>query len=284
MSDKLTRLIFDNYNIRGVAVQIADDVNKLISEHNYPEPIAKLLLEAVAINAMLTTTLKFEGRISLQLQTPGSLSLLLVQTNHNLSYRGVARFEEDQLNDEISFADMVNNGQMVITIEPDKGQRYQGIVALEADSLAGCIENYFAQSEQLRTKLFMFTRSNAVFGLLLQALPDLSSETDFEHVETLANTLTEEEAFELDNQDILHRLFHEELVRSLSEEPIQFECQCSRDKMLSSLQLLQDDEITEILEADGHIEIQCEFCLNQYKFNELDIKSFLAVAGNETRH
>ena len=284
MSDKLTRLIFDNYNIRGVAVQIADDVDKLISAHNYPEPIAKLLLEAVAMNAMLTTTLKFEGRISLQLQTPGCLSLLVVQTNHNLTYRGVARFDENQLNDDLSFVEMVSGGQMVITIEPEKGQRYQGIVALEADSLAGCIESYFAQSEQLQTKLLLFTRSDTVFGLLLQALPDLSSEADFEHVEALANTLTEDEAFELDNQDILHRLFHEELVRSLSEEPIQFECPCSRDKMLSSLQLLQEDEVTEILEADGHVEIQCEFCLSHYQFNELDIKSFLAVAGNQTRH
>lgn len=284
MADKLTRLIFDDYNIRGVAVRLASDAEKLIAAHNYPAPVAKLLLEAAAINAMLTTTLKFEGRISLQLQTPSSLTLLLVQTNHQLVYRGVARFDELLMQDDMSFAEMVKNGQMVITIEPDKGQRYQGIVALEADSLAGCIENYFAQSEQLKTRLLLFTRTDAAFGLLLQALPDLSSDTDFDHVETLANTLTEDEAFTLENQDILHRLFHEELVRSLSEEPLKFECQCSREKMLSSLQLLKEEEITEILEQEGHIEMQCDFCLDQFQFNELDIKSFLAVTGNQTRH
>jgi len=281
MADQLTRLIFDDFNIRGVAVRIKNDTEQLISTHNYPEPLAKLLLEAAAINAMLTTTLKFEGRISLQLQTPNSLKLLLVQTTHELEYRGVLRHEDYAGED---FQTLTKNGQMVITIEPDKGERYQGIVALDGDSLTACIEGYFAQSEQLNTRLLVFSRATGVFGLLLQALPDLSSEADFEHVETLAKTLTEDEAFALDNNDILHRLYHEERVRSLADETIEFVCNCSRDKMLSSLQLLQEEEINEIIQADGHVEIQCEFCLTQYQFSDLDIKSFGAVEGNDTRH
>lgn len=281
MADQLTRLIFDDFNIRGVATRISNDADQLVSAHNYPEPLAKLLLEAAAINAMLTTTLKFEGRISLQLQTPNSLKLLLVQTTHDLQYRGVLR-HEDYANE--SFAELTKGGQMVITIEPDKGERYQGIIALEGDSLISCIEGYFAQSEQLKTRLLVFSKPTGVFGLLLQALPDLSSDEDFEHIETLAQTLTEEEAFELDNNDILHRLYHEERVRALADETIEFQCTCSRDKMLSTLQLLEADEIADILKTEGFIEIQCEFCLTHYKFHELDIKTFGAVVGNETRH
>lgn len=281
MADQLTRLIFDDFNIRGVAVRIVNDTDQLISSHNYPAPLAKLLLEAAAINAMLTTTLKFEGKISLQLQTPNSLKLLLVQTTHELEYRGIIR-HEDYANE--AFAELTQGGQMVITIEPDKGERYQGIIALEGDTLTACIEGYFAQSEQLKTRLLIYSRPTGVFGLLLQALPDLSSDADFEHVDTLAQTLTEEEAFELENHDILHRLYHEERVRSLADESISFNCTCSRDKMLSSLQLLDDAEISEILEASGHVEIQCEFCMTQYKFSAIDIKSFGAVEGNDTRH
>ncbi len=284
MTDSLTRLIFDDYNIRGVAVTIQDDVEQLLAGHDYPDTIARLLLEAVAINAMLSTTLKFEGRISLQLQTPGSLSLLIVQTNHELEYRGVVRFDKSIHEPEHAFVDMVQGGQMVITIEPEEGQRYQGIVALDTGSLADCIEGYFAQSEQLLTRIILYTDEQSVFGLLLQALPDLSSTADFEHVETLANTLTTGEALSLSNDDILHRLFHEERVRSLANQDVKFKCTCSRDKMLSSLQLLEEDEINDILATEEYIEMQCEFCQTEYQFNEIDIKSFLAVRGNSTRH
>jgi molecular chaperone Hsp33 len=283
MSDSLTRFIFDEFNVRGVLVKLKQSSARMIEGHGYPALLGTMLQEAAAINLLLATTLKFEGKISIQLQTPGALKLLFSQTTHDYTFRGVIHHESED-NQPTSFSELTKNGQMAITIEPEKGQRYQGVVALEGNNLAECIEGYFAQSEQLITRLFVFTQGHEVCGLLLQALPDLSSQEDFDHLVTLAETLTSEEIFSLENQDILYRLFHQEMIRNLEDDAVSFACPCSREKMLASIQMLDNAEIEEILEDEGHVSVVCEFCLNQYDFTRIDIKEFLAVQGNETRH
>lgn len=284
MTDKLTRFIFDQYNIRGVLVNLNQSLEDMLSRQTYPANLSEILKQAVAINSLMATTLKFKGKISIQLQTPVGLKLLFAQTTHEQTFRGIIHYDEDLDLSNMSFKDLTHQGQMAITIEPDKGQRYQGVVALGETTLADCIENYFFQSEQLKTRIFMFSQEDKVSALLLQALPDMSSESDFMHLETLVETLTAEEVFSLDNQDVLHRLFHQELVRNLDEEDVSFKCTCSREKMLGSLTMLDEEEIEEILESEKHIKVECEFCRTAYDFDRLAIKEFLAVPGNETRH
>jgi len=284
MSDSLSRFIFDNYNIRGELINLDESVQQLLKNHNYPSLLADMLTEAVAINALMASTLKFEGRVSVQLQTPGKLKLLLVQTTHELSYRGIVRYDEDSDYSELNFKQLTEQGQLVITIEPLKGKRYQGVVALEGETLSSCVESYFNLSEQLKTRLWFYKGDSKAYGVLLQALPDMENETDFEHLEVLASTLTPEECFSLDNETILHRLFHNESVKNLAEDPVIYQCACSRDKMLSSIQLLGDEEVEEILATEGEISVQCEFCLNKYAFDKLDIKQHQSHQGNDTKH
>ena len=284
MADSLTRFIFENLDVRGELIQLNESVHELLDGHDYPVVLAELLKQAAAINALLASTLKFEGRITLQLQTPGAMKFLLVQTSHELQFRGTISFDAEADYANVDFRQLTANGQLVITIEPINGERYQGVVALEADNLAGCIENYFAQSEQLRTRIWLFSNAEQECGLLLQALPAMQEASEFEHLTMLAETITGEELFTLSSEAILYRLFHEETLRIFESDNVQFHCDCSRDKMLSSVSMLSADDLDEIFAEQDMINVQCQFCGDEYNFEELDLKQVHAVQGNQTQH
>lgn len=284
MTDTIHRFIFDDYGIRGELVKLTSSSQQMIQAHDYPPFIANLLQQTAAVNALLATTLKFEGRISIQLQTQGDLKMLVVQTSHELGFRGVAHFDKQVDYSQMIFSDITQDGQMCITIEPLKGKRYQGIVPLEGDSLAQCVESYFKQSEQLKTRIWLYNDQSQVFGLMLQALPDMKSEESFQHLVHLASTITEQECLTVEGEILLHRLFHQENINNLAIDPIEFKCDCSRSKMLNSLSLFGENEIKEILDEQDEITMTCEFCLNYFDFNELDIKKHQSLKGNSTQH
>lgn len=284
MSDNIHRFIFNNDGIRGELVKLTDSCQQMVINHNYPPLIASLLQQVAAINVLLATTLKFEGKISIQLQTPNSLKMLVVQTTHQLEYRGLARFEQAADYTSTSFNELVQNGQLSITIEPSKGKRYQGIVPLDAQELTECIEHYFKQSEQLETKIWLFNSHNQVVGLLLQALPDSFIKESFQHLSFLASTLNEKECLNTSSSTLLHRLFHQENIKHLSAETVKFNCNCSKNKMLNSISLLKESEVNKIIKTEGSLTVKCEFCLKQFNFNEFDIKSHNSLSANHTAH
>lgn len=284
MTDQIHQFIFNAYAIRGELVKLSGSAQQMLQHHNYPPYIANLLRQAAAVNILLATTIKFEGRISIQLQTQNKMRLLIVQTTHQLEYRGLVKFDETTDFTQISFADITKNGKMVITIEPSKGKRYQGIVSLDGTNLAECIENYFKQSEQLETKIWLFHDDKQVCGLMLQALPTMEKNFSFEHLACLAETLTNTEALSLDNEVLLHRLFHQEEVNYLENKPVKFNCGCSKKKMLESVGLLETKEIRDTIANNGGISVQCEFCSKQFSFTEVDIKSLHSLIGNTTKH
>ena len=284
MTDEIHRFIFDNYDIRGEIVKLSTSSQRMIQGHKYPFIIANLLQQAAAVNVLLATTLKFEGRISIQLQTQGKLKMLVVQTSHALGYRGVAQYDKQADYSNMTFKDITKDGQLCITIEPTKGKRYQGIVPLEGDNLGQCVETYFKQSEQLRTKIWLYNDHSQVFGLMLQALPGMSDEESFQHLVFLSTTLSEQECLSVDSDTLLHRLFHQESINNLAVDSIEFNCGCSRTKMLNSLILIGDDEIDEIISEEGELSMTCEFCLNNFAFSDIDIKTHRSVEGNSTQH
>ncbi|MET1256739.1 Hsp33 family molecular chaperone HslO [Aliikangiella maris] len=288
MSDTIHRFLFDNDGIRGQLVKLEESAQRLINGHQYPPFIADLLFQAATINALLATSLKFEGRVSLQLQSSGPLKMLIVQTTHELDYRGLARFDEETDFTDFCFKDIVSQGHLAITIEPTQGKRYQGIVPLDGETLTQCVENYFMQSEQLATRIWIFTNETQTCGLLLQALPDMQDEKSFEHLGYLASTLSQAEALSESAATLFHRLFHQESVQYLSVNEVHFVCSCSQQKMLDSLNLLPKSEINEILSEEGFIEIKCEFCLDQFQFSEFEIKAHQKasqqVNSNTTHH
>lgn len=275
--DKLSRFIFDNHAVRGELVNLNDTYQRILNNQNYPLAVQKLLGELLVATCLLTATLKFEGDITVQLQGDGPLNLLVINGDNQQQMRGIARVNE-MIKDDATLKEMIGNGYILITITPKHGERYQGIVALEADTLSGCIENYFKQSEQLLTRLFIETNvsqnQTIAAGLLLQVLPS-SEETDesFEHLATLAETLKAEELFNLPAEEILYRLYHQEDVRLFTDQDVIFKCRCSRTRCEDTLITLPTAEIDTILQEDGNIDMHCDYCGTHYIFDKVDIEN-----------
>jgi len=287
MSDKLQRFLIDNTNVRGELVQLEQTWQTMQQTACYPEPIRKVLGEALAAVSLLATTLKFNGSLVLQINAIEPVQLLVVQATSDHTVRGLARWnEESPPPANTSFQELFVDGRMMISIEPkDGGDRYQSIVALEGDSLAASLANYFATSEQLQTHLWLAADEKKATGLLLQRLPDneterenaiktlgLSKDESWNRAFALTNTISSNELLSLDADTILQRLYHEEELRLFDAENIAFKCQCSQQKIESTVEALGEEEAQDILSRQGTIDINCEFCNNKYVLDKLDIK------------
>lgn len=284
--DQLYRYLFENHSVRGELVTVSETYNEMLKNHDYPQPVKQLLGEMLVATSLLTATLKFNGEITVQLQGDGPLTLAVINGNNFQQMRGVARMQAD-IAEGSTLKQMVGNGYLVITISPDEGERYQGVVGLEGDTLAECIESYFMQSEQLLTKLFIRTgeydgRSMAA-GMLLQILPASNAdENEFDHLAKLTETIKAEELFSLEAEQVLYRLYHEEEVTLFEAQAVNFHCTCSRERCADTLMGLPTDEVDSILEEDGHIDMHCDFCGNHYFFDAVDIKAIREGHGDKT--
>ncbi|MCF2911082.1 Hsp33 family molecular chaperone HslO [Pseudoalteromonas sp. DL2-H2.2] len=275
--DLLHRYIFDQLDVRGELVQIEHTFNDIISGHDYPKEVQTLLGELLLASSLLTATLKFEGDITVQLQGDGPVKYAAINGDHKQNMRGIARVQGEVTGSSVQ--DLMGKGYMVITITPDKGERYQGVVPLSGETLAACLEDYFVQSEQLKTRLWFATDVSGVHakaaGLFLQVLPvdKAKSEEDFAHLEALSNTIKDEELLELDAQTVLTRLYHEDNPQLFEPQEINFVCGCSRDKTISALVNIGREALLEDVQKQGEINISCHYCLKNYRFEEQDIKA-----------
>jgi len=269
--DILQRFLFEDSDIRGELVHLKACINALSERHPYPKPVLQLLSQALTAVSLLSATIKFEGSLILQTQTDGAIHLLVAQSDNNQHIRGLAKWDEQRLQD----THLLGNGHLAITIIPDnaKEQRYQGVVSMSEESLSLTLETYFAQSEQLMTKVWLSADDNISAGLLLQKLPNTQKQTweYWEHIEILANTLTEKELLYLENEEILRRLFHEEQVRLFEPTPVIFQCQCSIEKMEQAIVTFGKQAIEEILQTQQVVDVTCEFCNRRYEFDRVDI-------------
>ncbi|KEF33030.1 MAG: Hsp33 family molecular chaperone HslO [Gammaproteobacteria bacterium] len=270
--DQFQRFIFEDSQVRGAWVQLSESYREITEQAPYPDPIRKLLGEALVASVLMSSTLKFEGTLSLQAQGEGPLRTLMSECSHDRYIRGLARFDEHAMTDQ-DFHSLLGEGRMAITITPDKGNRYQGVVPREADTLAGCLEEYFERSEQIATSLLLFSNEQGAAGLLLQRLPGSSDEDNelWDRVNHLARTVKEDEMLELDSETVLHRLFHEETVRLFDSEPVAFRCSCSRERTLGALEAIGKEECYSILDEQGAIDMDCQFCHTHYRFDRNDI-------------
>ncbi|WP_281547326.1 Hsp33 family molecular chaperone HslO [Pseudoalteromonas sp. PAR1] len=275
--DLLHRYIFDQLDVRGELVQIDKTYQEMIANHNYPVAVQTLLGELLVATCLLTATLKFEGEIAVQLQGDGPVKYAVINGDDKQNMRGVARLQGEVTGNTIK--ELIGNGYMVITITPTKGERYQGIVPLEHDSLDKCLENYFEQSEQLKTRLWFATEVTAesakAAGLFLQVLPvnKEKSVEDFTHLEAISNTIKDDELLHLDANTVLTRLYHEDNPQLFEPQAINFRCGCSRDKTIAALVNVGQDELLADVKANGEVKISCHYCLKDYIFDEQEIKS-----------
>ncbi|ESS56162.1 33 kDa chaperonin [Enterobacter cloacae S611] len=273
--DQLHRYLFENYAVRGELVTVSNTWKEVLENHNYPLPVKNLLGELLVATSLLTATLKFAGDITVQVQGDGPMNLAVINGNNRQQMRGVARVQ-GEIADDASLKTLVGNGYLVITITPEEGERYQGVVGLEGETLAECLEDYFQRSEQLPTRLFIRTGDvegqPAAGGMLLQVLPAQDTQAeDFEHLAVLTETVKAEELFTLPANEVLWRLYHEEEVTLYDPQDVEFKCTCSRERCAGALKTLPDEEVDSILAEEGEIDMHCDYCGNHYLFNAMDI-------------
>ena len=286
--------MFDTTPVRGEWVNLQQSWQEVLRRKEYPAAVRRLLGELMAAAALLTSTVKMKGRLVLQIRADGPVKLLMVECTSEHTLRGLAQWQGDIV-DDADFSSLVGAGTLAITIEVDGArQPYQGVVSLQGQSVADTLETYFAQSEQLPTRVWLAADEQAVAGLFLQQLPGAvaekaQSEEDWSRLCYLTDTVSDEELLSLDAETLLHRLFHEEQLRVYEPVALRFACTCSRERVVDTIKMLGQQEADEILQQEGMIDVTCEFCNQRYHFDAVDVAEIFtdAVAAEsnpETLH
>ncbi|WP_317929976.1 Hsp33 family molecular chaperone HslO [Halioxenophilus sp. WMMB6] len=293
MSDQQCRFLFDNADIRGEFVQLEQSYQQVISNNDLPTVIQQLLGDFLSAVSLLAATLKFDGILTLQARGSGPLSMIMAECTHQQQVRAIARLNEEvdettPLPNDLQ-ALVGNDGILALIIDPDKGERYQGIVPLDAPNLAACLEHYFSQSEQIGTRIWLARNQQRCAGLLLQALPKsnvATEEENLDHWQTavhLVSTVKAEELLELAPQTLVHRLLNEFPIRLLAATPVAFQCSCSRERSAQALSALGETEVMTMLAESPTIIIDCQFCHQRYQF-DMDDLSELFPDNHPTLH
>lgn len=286
--DSSRRFLFEYADIRGETALLNAAYREILAIHQYAGGVSRVLGEFLAAAVLLSTNLKFEGRLILQVRSEGQIPLLMAECDHVLQVRGIARGAAQATATETD--QLLRNGQLAITIDPIHGQRYQGIVPMLGGSLAQSLDAYFAQSEQLKTRIWLAADGQRAGGLLLQQLPAQITRDDTQRLDqwhqacSLAATVKEEELLELDTEQLLYRLYHEDPVRLFEPSMIRFHCTCSRERTRNALTLIDPREITELLEELGSISMECEFCNQEYRFFRSDLTDIFEEDLYKTLH
>jgi molecular chaperone Hsp33 len=311
MSD-LHKFLFDGLPVRGMLVRLTDGWREVLRRRQLrdalPMPVRNLMGEMAAAATLMQANIKFNGALILQAQGDGPVKLAVAEARADLGFRVTAKLV-GAVNEGMGLQQMLNptgQGRLAITLDPQDrqpGQQpYQGVVALRGEGdtphqrLAQVLEHYMRQSEQLETRLMLAADDRLAAGLLIQRLPaqglgklggSAASDAavgqceDFNRIAHLASTLTAEELLSLDTPQILRRLFWEEPVRLFEPVHPHFGCTCSRDRVRDMLQGLGRDEVSSVLAEHGQIEVACEFCGQQYRFDPVDAHTLFTPAADQ---
>ena len=272
--DILRRFLFEDLGVRGEWVNLTASWQEAKAHQQDNAVTQPLLGQALVAVVMLSAIIKFKGSMILQAQGDGDIKSLVAQATDERKIRGLVRSTDGVSAGTLET--MFGQGCLVLTVDTGGATPYQGIVPLQGANLATALETYFVQSEQLNTRLWLFANEYHAAGLLLQELPVHSaSKADWQHLEVLANTLTEQELLTLDCETLLYRLFHQEKVRLFDAEAIAFQCSCSQQRIARTLRAMGKDELDSILRERDNIEVVCEFCSQHYQFDKVDVAVLL---------
>lgn len=286
--DTLQRFVFEHTPVRGNLVNLTQTFQQALHQQQMPTGLRFALGELMAASALLSATLKMTGALVLQIQSKGLLKLLVVECSSDadatLKLRATAKWS-DGVEDQQNLFDLIEQGQFMITLDPKDGnQAYQGIVALEGDSISTVLENYMLRSEQIDTKIWLSCDGVSAAGMLLQKLPETMNQVTvsqddeediWNRVGYLANTVTDEELLQLPAETLLTRLFNQEEVRVFEPTTTKFFCSCTRSSVANMLRMLGKEEIDSIIEERGNIEVNCDFCNALYTFDKVDAAQLL---------
>ncbi|KJV37693.1 Hsp33 family molecular chaperone HslO [Acinetobacter brisouii] len=277
MSNLRQRFYIENCPVRGEVVHLEEALQTILQQRQYPQAVQILLGEMLSATALLASTLKIKGRISLQIQAQGTFKWAMAECNHLGEVRALADFEADprfeQATDSSTVLSALHQPVLFINIEPEFGERYQGIVPLDQPNLASCLMQYYDLSAQIPTHIVLASNEKRTGGLLIQLLPRNSEEEQrfvdedlWPRLIMLTETLKAEELTGLSANEILYRLYNEEDVRLPELEQLQFGCTCSKEKCANALIQIGVSAVKETLEFQNPIEMDCQFCNTKYQF------------------
>lgn len=277
MSDLRQRFYIENFPVRGEVVHLEEALQTILAQRDYMPAVKILLGEMLSATALLASTLKIKGRISLQIQASGTFKWAMAECNHLGEVRALADYETDprfvEATDSSAVLGALVNPVLFINIEPEFGERYQGIVPLDQVTLAGCLMQYYDLSAQIPTRIVLASTDKRSGGLLIQLLPrhdeeeqNLVDEDLWPRLTMLTETLKAEELTNLDANEILYRLYNEEEVRLPEIEALKFGCTCSKERCANALIQIGVDAVHETLEQQNPIRMDCQFCNTQYTF------------------
>ncbi len=299
---ELHKFIFEGLPVRGALVRLTDSWQEVLSRRAanshtgaYPQPVQELLGEMLAAGTLMQSNIKFNGALVLQIMGDGPVKVAVAEVQSDLSLRATASVQGEvgagaRLSEMVN---VLNHGRCAITLDPkDKfpGQQpYQGVVPLHGDrkekleKLSEVLQHYMLQSEQLDTRLILAADENVAAGLLIQRMPlegagnlgksneeDIDLDESFNRIAVFAKSLKREELLGLDADTILHRLFWEEKLLRFEPHTPQFACSCSRQKVANMLHGLGAEEVESILTERENVEVGCDFCGAQYRFDAVD--------------
>lgn len=310
--DTLQKFVFEDAAVRGELVDMSATWREIVSRHQYPVAVKRLLGQMVSAAALLSANLKFNGSLIMQLHGDGPVRLLVVECDSDLRMRATAKMNSEfALAEDANLQQLVNargQGRFVITLDPAEkvpGQQpYQGIVPLDGEDVATVIEHYMLRSEQLDTKLWLAADDQVSRGLLLQKLPlhggkaettaqaaEVAEET-WTRAVVLGDTLKEAEMLEHGIEELQKRLFWEETLRVFEPLHPSFHCSCTREKVGNMLKMLGQEEVEAALAEQEKLGINCDFCGKHYEYDAVDCAQLFVtnapaealIHGSESKH
>lgn len=288
-ADIVARFHFERAAVRGAVVSLDDAGREILGQHSYPPALKRALAELLAASALLASALAFKGTLIVQLQGTGPITLLVVECTADLGLRATAQWRDTAaaLPEDTALRDLAGDpetSRLAIMLDPkDGGPIYQGVVALEATSIAALIEHYLTTSEQIDSRLAIATDGTRTRGLLLQRMPSAAAADDDTWRRAAAG-------MDIDAADLLSASsveallaarFPTEDIRMFKGRKVRFHCECSKERVSKTLRMLGRAEIESILAEQGIVAVTCEFCKRSYNFVEADALALFAQ-GSET--
>lgn len=273
-ADSITPFAFEALPVRGALIHMSRSWRRMQRDHDYNALITETLGHAAAATGLIAQSLKFDGSITLQIQGGGALQMLVMQCTSDLDMRGMAAMEEGAVAQ--SFSELTENSHCAITV--DAGERpYQGIVAIEGESLSSSLEHYFDRSVQVPSHVALLANENVAGGILLQQMPGQPiDEDDWNRLRFLLETLTTKDFDDDASIELIGKLFAEDDVRVRKSRPVQFHCRCTDQKVEDVLKMIGEKESRGALEEHGDIEVVCEYCGERRSFDAVDVSKIFA--------
>lgn len=278
LMNTIRRFLFKDLDIRGQHLSIDTAWQAMIQDRGYSKQVRQLFGELSALASMLANGMKHKGKLTMQVQGNGIVSLLLAEVTHDLQIRGMVRVN-GAIEDDSSFDQILGEGQIVVTLyNAQTDHSFQSLIPRNPKGLIQTFEDYFAQSEQLDSKLWVSSTQENLSAMLVQKMPVSKSndEEDWHRITALSNTITKSELCNLTAEQLLHRLFHEETVELFEENNIDYECHQDRVRFEKIIFDLGEQDARDLLQEQGEISIHNEICNEHLFFNEQDLDRIFA--------